>query len=229
MPRPIWLMLLLLSLPVLTFADTPTFDRVSLSENASTEVQNDQMVAVLFAEYEGRDATPLADRVNRDIADALGLAGKTPGIEVRTQDYQTRPVYDKEGKIRAWRVRQSIRLQSTEGKALGDLLGTLQERLKLQSVAYQVSPQQRRKHIDAVIQTALKRFQERAQLVADAFGRPHWRLVRLSINDGGPRPVPLMRANLMSEAAMKGAAPVPLEAGTATLEVSVNGEIELTD
>ena len=229
MPRPFWPVLLLLSLPALTFADTPTFDRVSLSEQASTEVQNDQMVALLFAEYEGRDATPLADRVNRDIAAALALAGKTPGVEVRTQDYQTRPVYDKEGKIRAWRVRQSIRLESTDSKALGDLLGTLQERLKLQSVAYQVSPQQRRKHIDSVIQTALKRFQERAQLVADAFGRPHWRLVRLSINDGGPRPVPLMRANLMSEAAMKGAAPVPLEAGTATLEVSVNGEIELTD
>jgi hypothetical protein len=34
---------------------------------------------------------------------------------------------------------------------------------------------------------------------------------------------------MMSEAAVMSAPPVPVEAGTATLEVSVNGEIELSD
>jgi predicted secreted protein len=229
MPRPLWILLVLLTLPALALAGSPlTYNRVSLSENAGTEVQNDLMVAVLFAEYEGRNASPLADRVNRDIAEALDLARKAPGVEVSTQDYRTQPVYDEDNKIRAWRVSQSIRLQSTDGKLLGDLLGTLQQRLKLQSIAYQVSPQQRRKHIDSVVKTALAHFRERAQLVADAFGKSHWRLVRLSINDGNSRPVPLRRLAL-SESLSKHSAPVPVEAGTATLNVTVSGEIELTD
>jgi predicted secreted protein len=230
MRRPLWLLFILSTLPALASADAvPTYDRVTLSEHASTEVQNDLMVAVLFAEYQGLNASPLAEKVNRDITAALSRARNTPGIEVSTRDYRTRPIYDKNGALKGWQVSQSVRLESTDGKVLGDLLGTLQQHLKLESIGYQVSPQQRREHIDSVIQVALKRFQERAQLVADAFGKSHWRLVRLTVNDGGPRPMPVVRARMMSEAAVKSAPPVPVEAGTATLEVSVNGEIELSD
>lgn len=224
-----WIVLLLSALPV--FADTPapTYNRVTLSESASTEVQNDQMVAVLFSQHEGRNATQLADEVNRDISKAIRIARNTPGIEVSTQSYRTNPIYDKR-KIKGWRVFQSIRLKSTDSKVLGDLLGNLQQRLKLQSIGYQVSPQQRRRYIDGIIQTALKRFSKRARMIAESLGKQHWRLVRLSVNDSGNRPMPVMRAGMMADVAMaKEVAPVSLEAGTARLNVSVSGEIELSD
>ncbi len=228
MPRPLLLLLLFLpALPVL--ADTPpAYNRVTLSENASTEVHNDQMVAVLFSQYEGHDATRLAAQVNRDISEAIGVAKKTPGIEVSTQSYRTSPIYDKR-RIKGWRVFQSIRLKSTDSGRLGKLLGDLQKRLKLQSLGYQVSPAQRRRHLDGLIRTAVDRFSRRAQMIAESLGRKHWRLVRLSINDGGSRPVPVMRAGMMADMAMEKAAPVSIEAGTARLDVSVNGEIELSD
>ncbi len=228
MPRPLLLLLLFLpALPVL--ADTPpAYNRVTLSENASTEVHNDQMIAVLFSQYEGHDATRLAAQVNRDISEAIGVAKKTPGIEVSTQSYRTSPIYDKR-RIKGWRVFQSIRLKSTDSGRLGKLLGDLQKRLKLQSLGYQVSPAQRRRHLDGLIRTAVDRFRRRAQMIAESLGRKHWRLVRLSVNDGGSWPVPVMRAGMMADMAMEKAAPVSIEAGTARLDVSVNGEIELSD
>ena len=221
-------LLLLPPLPLLADSTSPTYDRVTLSESASIEVQNDQMVAVLFSQHEGRNASRLAQQVNRDITEAIGMVRKVPGIEVSTQSYRTQPIYRK-NEIAGWRVFQSIRLKSTDSRALGDLLASLQERLKLQSIRYQVSPAQRRRHIDAITRTALERFSRRAGMIATALGRPHWRLVRLSVNDGGNRPVTMMRAGMVADMAMDKRTPVAVEAGTARLEVSVNGEIELTD
>jgi len=223
------LALLLLSSAALADTAPPVYNRVNLSESAGTEVQNDQMVAVLFAQHQGRNATRLADQVNHEISEAIRIARDIPGIEVRTLGYRTQPVYD-EGEIVGWRVSQSMRLQSLQGKVLGDLLGTLQKQLKLQSISYQVSPEQRRRYVDRVIQTALERFSKRAQLVAETLGKSHWRLVRLSINDGGSRPIPVMRAEMMmADMARAKAAPVAIEAGTARLNVTVSGEIELSD
>lgn len=226
-----WLFLLLiLALPALADDTPPVYNRVTLSESASTEVQNDLMVATLLSQHEGRNATRLADQVNRETGAAIRIARATPGIEVRTQAYRTQPIYEKQ-RIKGWRVSQSIRLESRDSEVLGELLGRLQDSLKLQSVGYQVSPEQRRRHVDEVIQSALERFSRRAQLIASGLGKPHWRLVRLAVDDGGGRPVPVMRAEMMmADAPMaRAAAPVPLEAGTARIDVRVSGEIELTD
>ncbi len=228
MPKLLWI-LALFTLASIARADTPpTYDRVSLSEQASTEIDNDLMVAVLYARHQGRQPARLAEQVNREIEQAIRIAKETPDIVVRTLNYNTQPVYDK-GKISAWRVSQSLRLESTRSDALGELLGQLQEKLQLQSLSYEVSPQQRRKHIDTVIETALARFQERARRVAAALGRKGWRLVRLSINDGGSPPVPIMRTEMFADMAMRKREPVAIESGTSRLSVSVNGEIELRD
>lgn len=221
--------LLLCTASALAETTPPVYDRVSLSEQAGMDIHNDLMVAVLYARHEGRQAAQLADRVNREIEEALDRARKTPGIEIRTQAYNTHPVYDK-GKITAWRVSQSIRLESTDSKVLGDLLGKLQEKLKLQSLSYEVSPEQRRRYIDQVTRTALQRFQKRARLVAGAFGKKKWRLVRVSINEGNPPPVPMMRAEAMTDMVLsRKREPVAIEGGTSRLTVQVNGEIELKD
>lgn len=228
--RPI-LLLLLLSLPALAgAADTP-YNRVNLSEHASAQVQNDLMVATLFAQAEGRNTLRLAEQVNRQVREAVERAHATPGIEVHTQDYRTQPIYEK-GHVRAWRVTQSIQLQTRDGKRLGKLLGQLQESLKLQSIGYQISEEQQRRYLDQVIRTALERFRKRADLIAQVMGKRHWRLVRLSVNNGGARPVPVMRAKMMAADvafARKGAGPVSLESGTSRIEAQVNGEIELSN
>ena len=71
--------LLLLALPAAAqdAGREPQFDVVSFEAQASREVHNDQLVAVLAVEQHGPDPAALADTVNRRMAEALKLAGAT--------------------------------------------------------------------------------------------------------------------------------------------------------
>ena len=56
--------------------ETPlTYDRVRLSGTASSEVANDTLVAVLYAQREGQDAAPLAGEVNAAVSTAERICG----------------------------------------------------------------------------------------------------------------------------------------------------------
>lgn len=207
--------------------ESPTmYNRVNLSETASGEVANDTLVAVLFVQKEGRDASELANEVNTTIRDAVTLAKQLPDIDVQTLNYHTNAVYN-DGKVSGWRVRQSIRLESLDSESLGGLIGELQQSLAVQSLTYEVSDDQRRTAIQALTNEALIRFEERATAIATALGRKRYDLVRLSINDGATGGQPYMRAMAM-DAMVEKAAPVHIESGTQDLRVTVSGEIELS-
>lgn len=227
MPRPsvsfLWLAIGMLPFGTLV-ADPLTYNRVAFSESASTDVDNDVLSVVLFAQSEDQNPKEPADEVNQAIDWALALAAEHPQIGTQTLGYRTNP-YFKDGKIRGWRVRQSLRLEGTDSQTLGDLTGRLQDRLAVQSVEYKVSDERRRKTIKALTDIAMGRFVTRAEQTATALGRNGYRLVRIDINDGQQGPPPMMRA-MVAEA--RGApAPATFAAGTQRLTVSVTGEIEL--
>ena len=205
------------------------YNRVNLNESAQTEVDNDLMIAVLTAQAEGRDATAPADEVNRQMDWAVAMARSLPEVKVQTLGYSTHAIYNKT-KIRGWRVSQSLRLESRDSRVLGDLIANLQEQLRVQSLGYQVSDEQRRSHVGELTEAALARFQARAGAIAKAMGRSTYRLVQLHINDGRHAPMPVARGMMMEAArADASVAPARIEAGTQTLSVSVNGEIELSE
>jgi predicted secreted protein len=210
-------------------ATAPTFNRVQLGESARADVENDLLVAVLFAQAEGRDPAIPADEVNRLMDWALNLAKSHPEVKVQTLNYQTNPVYTKD-KIRAWRVRQSLRLESRDSRLLGDLVGRLQESLQMESLSYQVSDEERRSRTEALTATALQRFEARARHIAETLGRSGYRIVQIRIDDDHRPPMPVARG-VMFEAAMADSAPAParIEAGTSEIGVRVSGEIELSE
>jgi predicted secreted protein len=223
------LVLLALAAPPLTLtaAEEPlTYDRVSLGYGASREVENDTLVAVLYAQREGGDTARLADEVNKAVTKALERAKQVEGVKVQTLDYHTSPVYQQQN-IAGWRVTQSLRLESQDAGRLGRLVGDLQKDLAVQSVSYTVSPAQRRTAEDALIGEAVQGFEKRAALVASQLGRSSYRLVSLEVDTGGgavPRPV-MLQARGMAIAAE--AAPPAFDAGTQTLTVTVRGTVEL--
>ena len=222
------LVLALLSGPVLAHPDTPQYNRVNLNESAQTEVENDLLVAVLFAQAEGRDAATPADEVNRVMDWAISMAKSQPEMKVQTLGYDTSAIYNK-GSIRGWRVNQSLRLESRDSRALSDLIAKLQEQLKVQSIGYQVSDEQRRRHLDDLTAEALARFQARARHIARSLGRSNFRVVRIQISDGQPTPMPMARGMMMEAAVDSAIAPARIEAGTRQMTVSVSGEIELSE
>ncbi len=225
MPRSIHLLMLLLLTPAALADTTPVYNRVSLSAEASGEVANDLLVAVLYTQQEGNDAAKLAKTVNRDMQWAMDLAKRTAGIQAQTLNYRTAPIYRK-NVASGWRVSQSMRLESTDTKTLSKLIGQLQSRLAVQSVSYKVSGPQRRRVEEQLITEALKRFQQRARLIADGLGHQRYRLVQLSVNGGGqPQPIYAKAAMMRAEADV---AP-RLEAGSSEVRVSVQGTVELSE
>lgn len=230
MLKPLAVLALILSVTQASaHTEPPVYNRVNLNESAETEVENDLLVAVLYAQAEGRDAAAPADEVNRKIERAIALAKQHAEIKVQTLSYGTHPIYSKNN-IRGWRVNQQLRLESRNAKLLGDVIGELQSDLQVQSIGYEVSTQQRRAQLDTLTGEALRNFEQRAKAVSKALGRSGYRIVRLNINDGRhDGPVPIARGMMMEAQADLAVAAPALEAGTQRMTVSVTGEIELSD
>ncbi|HHH48690.1 MAG TPA: DUF541 domain-containing protein [Gammaproteobacteria bacterium] len=215
---------LLSSQPAIAAEEATHYDRVSLQVTASSEIENDILVATLAVHREGNNPALLSEAVNGDIRWAIEKAKGLSTVTVQTLGYQTSPVY-RQQRLSGWRVRQSLRLESGDIAVLSQLIGKLQERLTLEQVGYRISQQRRNVAEEGLITEAIGRFQQRAALVAKQMGRSRYRLVDMNIDSlGGPvRPLGRIEMSAMAEART---AP-RFEAGVQTLQVSINGIIEL--
>jgi predicted secreted protein len=215
------------------FADEDAvYNHVSISAEASADVENDTLVAELFIEHQAKTAAEAAEVVNAAIDWGVKKAQSVEGIKVRTLEYSTSPVYSKARKagevytpqIMEWRVSQAIRVESSDADALSELITALQTRLAIRQIGYEVSKALREATESVLIDEAILAFQQRAGQVAKGFGHEGYKLVKVNINSGSIRPpVPYARGMAMEAAA---AAPVAIEAGTSTLKINVNGTIE---
>lgn len=203
-----------------------TFDRVNYQVSAAREVENDTLVAVMYHERSGQQASAMADDVNRTIAWAVDLARKNDAVQVQTLNYRQDPLYKNQAVV-GWKVRQSIRLESTDVGALGELIGALQSRLSVASLSYTISRGARMRVEDELIAEALARFRARGELMAGELGRPGYRIVNLDVNTGGTAPVPVRMHAMAAMAESSSVAPPTLEAGVQTVTVQVSGTIEL--
>jgi predicted secreted protein len=193
---------------------------------SAREVENDWANAVIGVTHEDTDPAKLADRINRDVQWGLDLAKAERAVQVRTGGYRTRPISDpKQNKLRRWRGGQDLVIEGRDAKALSSLLGRLQEKLQLQSLAFSVSPERRREVEGEIIDEALAAFRARADRVRAKLGARSYELVNLQIGTGSSRPPPMpMRAmGVMAEAATAPA----LEGGTSKVTAHIQATIEL--
>lgn len=203
----------------------PSMDRVSFSVEATEKVENNWLAAVVGVTEEGSDVAELADRVNRSMTWALDTARAVEHVQVKSGSYYTSPVYDR-GVIRRWRASQDLVLEGSDAARLTRLIGELQSRLALRSIAFSVSPERRREVEAELIQRALSDFRARADLVRESLERRGYAIVQISINTGGGAPVVPLRARAQA-LAVEAVAPPALEGGSSTVRISVSGTIEL--
>jgi predicted secreted protein len=196
---------------------------VSAQAQASREVDNDQLVAVLAAEAQGTDPATLAANINRRMAAALQLARDVPAVRLRSGNYQTYPRY-REQRIDSWQGSQELRLESADFAAAARLIGALQKDLVVRSMSVRLSPEARRAAEDALIPEAIAAFQARAELARKSLKAKGFRLRNLSVDtaSAGP-PVPL--ATLAR--AQSSLAPPALEPGVSQVVVTVSGTVQL--
>ncbi|MEJ2308316.1 MAG: SIMPL domain-containing protein [Gammaproteobacteria bacterium] len=232
---PLLVTLCLLAAGAATADEEARYNRISLSVEASADVENDTLVAELFIEHQAKTAAAAALVVNAAVGWGVDKARAAPSVKVRTLDYNTSPVYSQQPQqksaepftptIVAWRVSQAIRLKSTDADTLSELVTALQERLAIRSIGYEVSTGLRDATNSQLIDEAIKAFQQRAQQIAGGFGRNGYKLVEVNISTGSSRPPVPYRSNARMQ--MDAPAPVAIDAGSSTLSVTIDGTIEL--
>ncbi|MDT8282220.1 MAG: SIMPL domain-containing protein [Gammaproteobacteria bacterium] len=201
------------------------YDRVYLSARATAQLENDTMVAIVYAQEEGAQAAELSSIVNKRVRWGLERVKKYPEIKHQTNAYSSDPVYSN-NKIKGWRVRQSLRLESQDMTLMSDVLGDLQAELAVQAMHFTVSPASKNHQDEKLIDEALQAFENRAQQLVKKLGRKNFKIVDINISTSGTqgiRPQYKMQAMAMDVAE---SAPV-ISAGEQTVSVTVSGNIEL--
>lgn len=197
---------------------------VTVSATSSTSVPNDRLYAWVRAEGENASAAAAAADVNTRAARVIAKLKTVPGAQVSTSGYTSQQVVEK-GKPSRWRIVQTIKIEGSDFGAVGDAVARVQaeDGVLLSGISFGVSDELRRRTQDAITEQAIAAWRTRAQTAAQGFGIAGWRPGRITIQAGDPvRPFPLYaRADLGVAAAP---APVPLEAGSTEVSVTVSGE-----
>ena len=207
-------------------AGEDAMNRVSLQAESSKQVANDLMQAMLSVEAEDRSPAKLADTINQTMTWALAKSRSAQGITVQSGGYQTYPIR-REGVIVAWRASQQLRLESSDTDRMTILIGELQSRLQLQSLAFEVSREVRRATENGLIDAALDRFKERAEIVRKNLGASGYRIVELAVHTSGAPPEPPPRRARHMALQAGSVTPPAVEAGSSKVSVSVSGTIQL--
>jgi predicted secreted protein len=197
---------------------------VTVSASATTTVPNDRLHAWLRAEAENVSAVAAAADVNARVARVLAKLKALPGAQVSTSGYTSQQIVEK-GKPARWRIVQTIKVEGTDFAAIGDTAARLQaeDGVLLSGISFGISDELRRRTQDAITEQAIAAWRSRAQGAAQGFGIAGWRPGRVTIQAGDPiRPYPMYaRADAQMAASP---APVPLEAGSTEVSVTVSGE-----
>ncbi len=202
------------------------YNQISLEATASVDIDNDTMIVALYAQEEGPKATTLSDKVNKKINWALQLLEQYKDIKVETDSYSTNPVYNK-NQIVAWRVKQSIKLESTNMSQMSELLGGLQQRLKLAGISFDVSRDRREQETQLLIDQALSAYNKRATQIAHKLQHDSYKIVTMHVSTSATPIQPRYRNSGMMMAEASSVVSPKIMAGDRTLSVRVNGTIEL--
>ena len=207
----------------------PQYDVYQLSAEAQVDVANDLMSVNLVAQATGSDSAELANKINATMGWALAKLKAYPRIDSRTLDYQTYPQYERNGsRIKGWVASQSVRLESDDFEQTSKAIQLLQERMQVQGMQLTAKPETRKKAEDQLINTALDAFKQRALLVQTNMGAPAYRVMNLSINTSGSRAHYRAQDNYRAESLEMAVGSAPaIEAGTSTVTVHINGQIQL--
>jgi predicted secreted protein len=216
---------LLLACPA-TADEQTRYNLVRLQSQASEPVSNDTMHVTLIASGEQRDAADLAGQINSDMAWALDLAKEYKAMKVSTGNYRTWQIRQ-DNKMKGWRARQDLVLESRDTQALGQLTGLLQEKLKVDSMSFSVSAETRTAVENRLIELALQAFKVRAGIIGSHLQATGYRIVDVNVGTFTQQPPVVYRSHGVAAATESAEMAVATEGGESDIQVTVSGTIEL--
>ena len=204
------------------------YNVLNIQAEASRKISNDEMTAVLYIEKTNKQPAQLSSEINQLMTQAVNTAKKYTQIKVETGSQSTYPIYDNDNrKVKEWRGRAEIRLESKDFKAASQLISELQQNFQTQSINFNISDSQRKKVENELMIEASKNFQQRAKSLAQAWNKPSYQLINLNLNTNSysNRAVPRMA---MLKASSADAMPEQeMASGESQITVNANGSIQL--
>lgn len=209
-------------------AEALNYNVLNIQADATRQVSNDEMHAVLFIEKSNKQPAELSAQINQLMNQALSVAKKYPQVKIETGSQTTYPVYDNNStKLKEWRGRAEVNIESTDFKAASQLVAELQQNFQTQSVNFTVSDAQRNKVENELMIEASKHFQQRAQLLTQAWNKSAYNLVNLNLNTSSSYPQPVMNRSSMAKFASAEASDGQnVAAGESKITVSASGAIQ---
>jgi predicted secreted protein len=201
---------------------------VNLSASASTEVAQDWLRVNLSTRREGSEATPVQNALKQALDAALQEARKAarPGqLEVQAGNFSLVPRYGNQGQANGWQGNAELVIEGRDMAAIAQLTGRITG-LSIAQVSYSLSREQRQKAEGEVTAQAVTHFRARATEAARLFGYGSYLIREVSLSSNEPAGfTPMLRGKAMS--AMASAEALPVEAGRATVTVTVQGSVQL--
>lgn len=211
----------------------PPANVLVLSAEATAEVQQDMLSITLQVVREGSEAAAVQSQLRQVLDAALAEARRAqrPGqLDVRTGGFTLYPrAAPKNGSIAGWQGQAELVLEGRDLPAISALAGRLPG-MTVARVGFGLSREARERVAAEVSASAIDKFRRRAASYAQQFGFAGWSVREVSISGGDVAPSGPMP---MFKAARAMAAPMadesqPVEAGRATVSVTVNGSIQMS-
>lgn len=216
----------MLSLPAL--ANDQAYNRISFNSEVKSEIANDEIRATLSKTTQAATAAAIAKELNSSINAAMQIAKRYPEVTVTTGRQSTYPRYDNKNKITGFTGSVSIDLKSQNFEKASQFIADLQSIMVMDNISFGVSQKLRDSEEKRLQLEAIKRFNEEAATISQAFGSSSYKIVNVNLggsNNYYPRP---MMASMKAMDAAAGIEAQNFEAGNTTLTYTANGTIELT-
>lgn len=203
---------------------------VNLSASGFLEVPQDWLSVSLNTTKEGGDAATVQSQLKAALDAALAVvkpAAQPLLMEVRTGQFSLFPRYGSNGKINGWQGTTELVIEGRDFARISTTVGKVQS-LTIGHVGFSLSRQAQRQ-LEADVQAlAIERFRAKAGDVAKGFGFQGYVLREVSISSADQEGVQLYpRAMAMQAKAAMADAPVAVEPGKSTVNITVSGSVQL--
>lgn len=222
-----------------SMADLPKENAIGFSVNTERFIETDKVLVDLAITKRGNDTTALTQQVNTTTAEVFQIVRANQAIESKTTFFSTTPYYSPTPNAApettpAWEVSQGIHLESTDSKALSSLIASIQDKVQITTVSYDLSSRAANAAKQAMTQTALKTFRERAKTIAKNMGYERYRMINMNIQAWDDNSAPYIPASAGATPIGNYQSPTPptgngsalvLEGGKNLYRLTVSGQV----
>ena len=202
---------------------------VQLASSASLEVTKDLLSVAFSTTREGADAAAVQSQLKQALDAALAEAKKVarPGqLDVQTGNFSLSPRYTNKGVINGWQGSTELIVEGRDMQAVSQLSGRITT-LTINRVGYNLSRELREKSEGEISAQAIASFRAKAADYAKQFGYSGYVIGEVSINGSADQPAPAPMMMMRAKTASVADETLPVEPGKGTVNVNVNGSVQL--